>query len=178
MSEDFQSLSSTGMKYFQKKQYPLAADYFTRAAEAAKENQRDLDEAEIRNNLSVTYLMTGNAQQAYDAAVGTDKVFAAHDDLKRQAMALGNIAQALEELKDYSQSLSVYDEAIDLLKGQNLNDIRSMLFRRKAIVQGKAGETYQAVASLDSSIDTKPSQGFKEKFLKQFLDRLFLRKKV
>lgn len=178
MSEDYQSLSSAGMKYFHKKNYTLAADYFSRAAEAAKEIQQETDEAEIRNNLSVTYLMSGNARQAYEAALGTDRVFAAHNDLKRQAMALGNIAQALEELKDYPQALIVYDEALVLLKGQNLNDIRSTLFRRKAIVQGKAGDTYQAVASLDSSIDAKPGQDIKDKFLKQFLDRLFLRKKA
>ncbi len=178
MSEDYQSLSSSGMKYFHKKEYALAADYFSRAAVSAKENQQDTDEAEIRNNLSVTYLMSGDARQAYETALGTDKVFAAHNDIKRQAMALGNIAQALEEMKEYTQAVDVYDEAIALLKGQNFNDIRSMLFRRKAIVQGKAGDTYQAVASLDSSIDAKPSQGLKDKFFKQFLDRLFLRKKA
>jgi tetratricopeptide (TPR) repeat protein len=178
MSEDYQALSSTGMKYFHKKEYVLAADYFSRAAEGAKASQQDVDEAEIRNNLSVTHLMAGNAHEAYEAALGTDKVFSAHEDFKRQAMALGNIAQALEELKDYPQALSVYDEAIALLKGRNFNEIRSVLLRRKSAVQRKMGDTYQAVASLDTSIDEKPRQNLNDRFLKQFLDRIFLRKKA
>ena len=35
MSEDYQSLSQTGMKHFQKKDYSLAADFFSRAADLA-----------------------------------------------------------------------------------------------------------------------------------------------
>jgi tetratricopeptide (TPR) repeat protein len=177
MSEDYQSLSSTGMKYYHKKDYALAADYFSRAAEGAKESQQTEDEAEILNNLSVAHLKAGKPQEAYDAALGTDKVFAEHNDIKRQAMAMGNIAGALEDLKEYSQAMEIYNQALELLKGKEFNDIRSALFRRKSEVQRKMGNNYQAVAALDSSLDEKPSRNLNDKFLKRIMDSFFMRKK-
>ena len=177
MSEDYQSLSQTGMKHFQKKEYSLAADFFSHAADLAHAEQRDVDEAEQRNNLSVTMLFAGNAQQAYEAALGTDQVFLAHNDIKRQAMALGNTAQALEELKDFPRALEFYDQAIDLLKGENQGEIRSMLLRRKAMLQAKTKDIYQGVATFDTSLEERPNHGIKEKFLQKAFDKLFMRKK-
>ena len=178
MSEDFQSLTSTGMKYFQAKKYSLAADSFSRAIDGAHEAGQQTEEAELRNNLSVTLLMLGQAKQAFEAAQGTDKVFEAHGDVKRQAMALGNMAQALEEQKDYAQALALYDQAIELLKGKEYQEIRAMLLRRKALVQGRTGDVYQAVASMDTSIAEKPRLDVKEKLFQKILDKLFLRKKA
>jgi tetratricopeptide (TPR) repeat protein len=178
MSEDYQSLSQTGMKHYQKKEYSLAADYFSRAADLAHAEQQEFDEAEQRNNLSVALLFAGNAQQAYEAAFGTDQVFLAHKDIKRQAMALGNTAQALEELKEYPRALEFYDQAIELLKGENQGEIRSMLLRRKALLQAKTKDIYQGVATFDSSLDERPDHGVKEKFLQKAFDKLFMRKKA
>jgi len=176
MTEELQSLSQTGMKHFQKKEYTLAADYFSRAAEVAHNQQQELDEAEQKNNLSVALLFSGNFQQAYDAAVGTDAVFLAHSDIKRQAMAIGNTAQALEELKKYPEALKLYEQATDLLKGQNQGEIRSMLLHRKAALQAKTGDTLQSAATFSASIDEKPRLGVKEKVLKKVFDKIFRNK--
>ncbi len=178
MSEDYQSLSQTGMKHFQKKDYSLSADFFSRAADLAHAEHQDVDEAEQRNNLSVAMLFAGNAQQAYEAALGTDQVFLAHKDIKRQAMALGNTAQALEELKDFPRALEFYDQAIDVLKGENQGEIRSMLLKRKAMLQAKTKDIYQGVATFDTSLDERPNRGIKEKFLQKAFDKLFMRKKA
>jgi len=173
MSEDFESLTQTGMKHFQKKEYTLAADYFSRAAEVARSQGQELDEAEQKNNLSVSLLFGGNARQAYEAAAGTADVFQAHNDKKRQAMALGNAAQALEGLKDYPKAAELYGQATDLLKGENQGEIRSMLLHRKAGVEAKLGETFSSAASLAASIDEKPKPGMKDKLLKKVFDKIF-----
>ena len=90
---------------------------------------------------------------------------------------MGNIAGALEDLKDYPRALEIYNQALDLLKGQNFNDIRSAIFRRKSEVQRNMGNNYQAVAALDSSLDEKPSRNLNDKFLKGILNRFFMRSK-
>lgn len=178
MDEDYHALASTGMKHFHKKKYSLAADFFSRAVDGAHEAQNDLDEAKLRNNLSVSYLMDGQAQLALEAVRETDKVFETHNDLKRQAMALGNTGQALEELKEYSQALECYDQAIAILKGKEFHDVRSVLLRRKAMVQGKTGDVYQAVASMDTSKMEITNPDLKDKVFKKILDRIFNRKKA
>ncbi len=175
MSEELHSLSQTGMKHFNKKQYTLAADFFSKAVDLAHSEQLDLDEAEQKNNLSVALLFAGNARQAYEAAAGTDQVFQAHNDIKRQAMALGNAAQALEELKKYPEALKLYGQATDLLKGQNEGETRSMLLHRKANLQAKTGEAFQGAATLSAAIDEKPRPDLKEKILQKAFNKIFKR---
>ena len=97
---DPKTLNEQGKEAFQSGQLEAAVDSFRVAAEAYASAHDDPNAAESKNNLSVALLQSGEAQEFLDAAVGTDAIFAKAGDLKRQGMALGNQAAALEALKD------------------------------------------------------------------------------
>ena len=98
MTTDPKTLVDQGKQAFANKKYDEAASSFSEAASAYEALDDPLNAAEMKNNLSVALLQAGKAQEAYDAAAGTDEVFAQAGDLKRQAMAFGNQAAALDEL--------------------------------------------------------------------------------
>jgi tetratricopeptide (TPR) repeat protein len=101
-----QSLVEDGKTAFQAKQWQRAADSFRAAAQAYAGAGDDLNCAEMKNNLSVTLLQAGRAGEALEAALGTETVFGKANDLKRQGMALGNQAAALEALKRPEEALT------------------------------------------------------------------------
>ena len=64
--------------------------------------------AEMSNNESVALLQAGQPGRALEAARGTDALFASASDPKRQAMALGNQAAALDALGRSDEALETY----------------------------------------------------------------------
>jgi hypothetical protein len=68
----------------------------------------------MMNNLSVALLKLGRGQAALDAALGTEQVFAGAHDLRREGMAYGNQAAALEALKRWDDALAAYDRSAQL----------------------------------------------------------------
>src|SRR5512140_1642332 len=92
-------LAERGKRAFADKKFEEAAEYFKQAAEGFTQGRAGTLAAEMKNNLSVALLQAGSAQEALDAVLGTDEIFAGANDIKRQAMALGNQAAALEALK-------------------------------------------------------------------------------
>src|SRR6266545_3235852 len=115
-------LAEEGRRAFEKKQFDLAADFFRQAAEVYTLSGAGLLAAEMNNNLSVSLLQAGNPQDALKAALGTDQVFAAANDLNRQAMALGNQAAALEALKRYKEAMVMKSAAALKLKTGKITD--------------------------------------------------------
>ena len=73
----------------------LSADLYAREADACKANG-ELQAAENLNNCSVAFLQAGKAEAAYQAVADTPQFSKNAGDIRRQAMALGNRAAALE----------------------------------------------------------------------------------
>src|SRR5512140_2944108 len=92
-------LSEDGKQAFQAGEYEPAAQKFEAAADGYASLNDKVNAAEMKNNLSVTLLKLGRCQAALDAVLGTDQVFARASDVRREGMAWGNQAAALEELK-------------------------------------------------------------------------------
>ena len=109
-----QELARAGEEAYRNEDYAAAAERFA-AAEAAYRAQGDLlMAAEMANNRSVALLQAGDAQGAYEAVAPTVEFFAQRGDRRRQALALGNRAAALEALgrlkdaeKDYLASEAI-----------------------------------------------------------------------
>lgn len=72
--------------------------------------------------MSVALLQAGRAQEALNAALGTDQDTGQAKDIKRQGMAVGNQAAALD-------GLNRYDEAI-----QHSNDLLNYLRKRGKVI--------------------------------------------
>lgn len=154
-------------------QYATAADLYLQAAAAADLAGDSLTAAEMRNNCSVARLQAGDAAGALEVVEGTDTVFAEAGDLRRQAMALGNCATALDELKETARAETRYIAAIDLFERCGETEMRALLLKRLSALQMRSGRQVQAMASMQSALDGEVKLTTREKLLKRLLGKVF-----
>ncbi|MCQ3937169.1 MAG: hypothetical protein DPW18_08995 [Chloroflexi bacterium] len=162
-------LDAEGKRAFENKNFSEAAEYFRRAAEGYALGRNGLLAAEMQNNLSVALLQAGSPQEALEAALGTDETFAGANDLKRQAMALGNQAAALEALNRYEEALEKYERSAELFGQIDEGDLRAMVMKSAAAIKLKTGKITESAFKMMGSLDVKKNPGFFERILKFFL---------
>ena len=172
MNTDLQKLSEQGKKAFSSKKFDWAASLFSEAASAYEAIGDAPNAAEMKNNLSVALLQAGKAQAAYDAAAGTDETFAQAGDLKRQAMAFGNQAAALEVLKKLDEALEAYDKSAALFAEVGEGEMRSMVLQSAAAIKVKRGKLIDSAFSMIGSVESTPKPNWIQKILKFFIRRL------
>jgi tetratricopeptide (TPR) repeat protein len=171
MTVDPQQLAEQGKQAFAAKKFDQAVTAFTEAASVYEEQEDALNAAEMKNNLSVALLQTGKAQAAYDAAAGTDKIFAQAGDLKRQAMVFGNLAAALEALKKPDEALKAYERSAALFAEVGESEMRSMVLQSAAAIKLKRGKVMDSAFSMIGSVESTKKPNLLQRFLK-FLLRL------
>jgi tetratricopeptide (TPR) repeat protein len=169
MTTEPQQLAEQGKQAFAAKQFDQAASFFTEAASAYEALDDTLNAAEMKNNLSVALLQAGNAQAAYDAAAGTDEIFAQADDLKRQAMAYGNQAAALEALKKLDQALEAYEKSAALFADAGETEMRSMVLQSAATIELRRGKVTDSALSMIGSVESTKKPNLLQRFLKLIL---------
>ena len=169
MTSKPQQLAEQGKQAFAAKQFDQAASFFTEAASAYEALDDPLNAAEMKNNLSVALLQAGNAQAAYDAAAGTDEIFAQADDLKRQAMAYGNQAAALEALKKFDQALEAYEKSAALFADAGETEMRSMVLQSAATIELRRGKVTDSALSMIGSVESTKKPNLLQRFLKLIL---------
>lgn len=162
-------LESQGKRAFAEQRYHEAAELFRRAAEGYALARAGLHAAEMKNNMSVALLQAGKPQEALEAAQGTERVFEEANDKKRQAMALGNQAAALDELKRYDEALEKYELAAELFRQAGEGDLRAMVMKSAAAVKLKTGKVAESAFKMIGSLDAKETPGLFERFLKFLL---------
>lgn len=162
-------LEAQGKRAYQNKKYNEAADLFRQAAEGYALESAGLMAAEMQNNISVTLLQAGKPQESLVAALGTDQIFEGAKDIKRQAMALGNQAAALEALYQYDEAIEKYELSAELFKQVNEGDLRSMVMKSAAAIKLKTGKLTESAFKMMGSLDAKQTTGFFERILKFFL---------
>ncbi|MCZ2126759.1 MAG: hypothetical protein LC099_03175 [Anaerolineales bacterium] len=162
-------LDEQGKRAFAQKNFSEAADYFRQAAEAYAQSASALDAAESKNNLSVALLQMDRAQEALDAALGTDQTFAAAGDVKRQAMAFGNQAAALEGLKRGDEALQLYERSADLFGSINEGDLRAMVIKSAAALKLKSGKVTDAAFKMMGSVEAKKNPSLFDRIVKFFM---------
>jgi len=171
MTIEPQQLVEQGKQAFAAKQYDRAASAFSEAATAYEAQDDVLNAAEAKNNLSVALLQAGKAQEAYQAAAGTDEVFAQAGDIKRQAMAFGNQAAALEALKKLDQALEAYERSAALFDEAGEGEMRSMVLQSAAAIKLKSGKMVDSALSMIGSVESTKKPNLLQRFLR-FLLRL------
>ncbi len=156
-------------KAYENKEYRQAAELFQNVAEQQISLGDPLMEAEMKNNCSVAWLQAGEPQKSLAVVLGTDQVFAEANDPRRQAMALGNQAAALEALGSLSEAMDKYQTAADIFKDIHEEDLRAYVLKNLSALQLRTGDQLQAIASMHTALENKKKLGLKEKFLKKFL---------
>lgn len=172
MDEKVSSLSEKAFAAYRKKDFTTASEFFTECIRLLDEQQNTLAAAEMRNNLSVVLLELKNAPESLKMVEGTDLVFAAAGDIKRQAMALGNIGTAQQALGLLPEALASFEQSAELFKQTNEKEMRSITLKKIADLQLKTGKQFQAMASLDASYDQSEKKSLKERILQGFLGTL------
>jgi len=162
-------LAEQGKLAFRKKNFDEAAELFSQAAEGYTLDRAGLMAAEMKNNLSVALLQAGKAQESLAAALDTDQVFADIKDIKRQGMALGNQAAALEALNRYDDAIEKYDQAAELFAQAGEGDLRALVMKSSAAIKLKTGRVTDSAFKMMGSLEAKDNPSLFERILKFFL---------
>ena len=151
------TLAEQGKQEYGKGKFIVAADLFSQAAQAYETAQDVLNAAEMKNNQSVALLQAGKAKEALQATDGTEAIFEQANDLKRQGIAIGNRAAALEGLKKWDEALTEYDRAAKILEQAGEGDMHSVVRKAAANLNLKRGRI------TDSQMDVYDSLRLVEK---------------
>ncbi len=162
-------IAEQGKKAFENKKFDEAAELFLQAANGFTSGRSGIMAAEMMNNRSVALLQAGNPQAALVAAQDTDQVFAGANDLKRQGMALGNQAAALEGLNRYDEAIAAYERSAELFAQAGEGDLRSMVMKSAAAIKLKTGKITESAFKMIGSLDVKENPSIFERILKFFL---------
>jgi tetratricopeptide (TPR) repeat protein len=164
-----QQQSAQGMAHFRSGNYEAAQRDFTMAAAGYTAAGDMLSAAEMGNNLSLVYLKLSKPELAWQAVAGTDAIFSAAGDTRRQALALGNQASVLEALKKPDQALAKYETCEELLKNIGDEENRVSVLEAKSQLQLRMGRQLEAMTSMQIALDHKPKLSLKERLLGKLL---------
>jgi tetratricopeptide (TPR) repeat protein len=145
-------LAEQGKQEYQKANYPSAANLFLQAAQAYQSANDALNAAEMKNNQSVALLQAGKAREALQATEGTEEIFARANDLKRQGIAVGNRAAALEGLKQWADALTEYDRAASIFEQAGEGDMHSLVRKSAANIHIKRGHMHDTQMDIYDSL--------------------------
>lgn len=155
---------------YQEGDFEKAAKFFGEAAEALTSQGAEIDSAEMRNNQSVALLQSGNPQGALDAVFGTEKIFAAKGDVRRQGLAAGNEASALDALNRYDEAIKRYRECADLLEKAGEDQMRATVLQSQSWLYIRRGKLFEALFAMNDGL-----RGVKQPTLKQKILRAILK---
>ncbi len=162
-------LEEQGKRAYGEGQYAEAARLFAQAADEYTRGGDALRAAESKNNQSVALLQNDQSQQAFEAANGTDKIFEAAGDVKRQAIALSNQAAALDALKRPNEALPLYERAATLFADINEGDMRSMVLKSIAAIRLKQGKLNDTAMDMLGSLNATQKPNLFQRILRFFL---------
>ncbi|HEX8992161.1 MAG TPA: hypothetical protein VF784_10840, partial [Anaerolineales bacterium] len=100
---------------------------------------------------------------------GTEQVFAGGGDLKREAMAIGNQAAALEALKRWDEALVAYDRSAQLFSEAGEGDLRAMVLKSAAAIKLRRGKVADSAFKMIGSLDAKDKPSLFERLLRSVL---------
>ena len=163
-------LTKEAKSAYQKKDFATAARLYEAARQGYLSENNPLMTAEIANNLSVSLLQGGENMAALQAVEGTEEIFRQARDFKREAIALGNLAAALEALNRLDEAEQRYWQAANIFKELGENELRLPLMQSISRIQLRSGRQLQAVASMYSGIENIKSPTRTQKLLKRLLE--------
>lgn len=148
-----------------------AVKAFEAAAEEYTEAGNPVLSAEMRNNACVAYLqMESESERALRLVEGTPETFAAAGEVRRQALALGNLGAALESLERFDEALEAYQASSDLLKQLGEDNLRVDVAHTISSLQMRSGRQLQALATMKNGLDDLAKPNVRQRFLKRLLN--------
>lgn len=168
-SQSLEQQAETAKSIFQQGNFAQAAGEFDRLARLYSDQGDPLMAAEMRNNQSVSLLQAGQAAAALEVVLDTDKIFAQAGDLRRQGLAHGNQAAALEALGRIDEAALGYDQAADLLEKAGERDLRAMVLKSRAALDLKRGKVTDSAYNMMGHLASLEKPSLFQRFLKFLL---------
>ncbi|OGO13745.1 MAG: hypothetical protein A2Y53_03185 [Chloroflexi bacterium RBG_16_47_49] len=165
-----QQLADEGQADYKKGDYLSAARLFRAAADGFSSAGDELCAAEMANNCSVAYLKAGEAKSALEAASGTDLIFSSKGDIKRQAMAVGNQAAALEKLNQLDEAIIAYEKSAELLNNAGEYELRAYVCQSISNLQLRRGRYLEAYATMRAGVLGVKQPNLTQRMLKTLMD--------
>jgi tetratricopeptide (TPR) repeat protein len=163
-------LDRLGKSAFQQGKYSDAAGYFQAASRGYQAFGDLLSAAETANNTSVALLKAGDYQAALDVVEGTDTVFESAGDVRKQAMAIGNYAAALESLHRTDEAVLMYEKADGLFKDIGEHELRAPILQSLSNLQFKSGRSFEGLANLNAGFEEGGKTSLRRRLLKAITD--------
>ena len=164
-----EQLVAEGKDAYSRGDFLAAARSFTAASESYLAAGEALKAAEIANNASVAYLKAGDTQASLQAVEGTPQIFAEAKDLRRQGMALGNQAAALEANNRLDEAADLYQLSADVLKQAGEDQLRANVLQSLSALQLRTGRQLEALASMSAGLEDIKHPNPKQSLLKRLL---------
>jgi tetratricopeptide (TPR) repeat protein len=162
-------LGEEGLAAYQQKDFRAAAQAYQASALAYRVAGDALMAAEMANNCSVAWLQAAQPQEALTAVEGTELIFAAAGDLKRQAVSIGNQAAALEALQRLDEAIASYTRSAELLKQAGEGELRAYVLQSISKIQFRTGRQLEALASMQAGIEGINHPNLRQRLLKRLL---------
>jgi tetratricopeptide (TPR) repeat protein len=170
---DSQQLAQEGQAEYEKGNYRSAADLFKAAADGFSSTGDELSTAEMANNRSVALLRAGEARSALDSCFGTELIFERAGDTKRQAMAVGNQAAALEKLGRLEEAIQAYEKSAQLFAKVDEFELRAYICQSISELKLKQGHYLEAYAVMRAGVMEVNPTNLTQKLLKSLMDLPF-----
>ncbi len=161
-----QQLADEGQAAYRNNQFLSAAKFYQAAAEGFKASGDEINAAEMANDCSVAYLKGGEAAHALEAAQGTEETFAAAGNIKQQAIAIGNQAAALKDLKRVDDALGAYQKSAELLKQAGETELRAYVMQSISSLQLRQRKYLEAYATMRAGIEGVKKPNLRQRVLK------------
>jgi hypothetical protein len=166
MSEmDPKALAADAVRAYQEGNFENAARLFGEAASAFSAAENALEAAEMKNNQSVAFLQARNAKAAFEAARGTASVFANAMDARREGMAFGNEAAALQALARANEAYETFRLAAEAFQRAGEDQLRAAVMQAMAGIELKQGKFMQALLTMQLGLAGVKQPTFKQKVL-------------
>ena len=168
-NQDPKTLAANATKVYQEGDFDNAARLFGEAASAFQAENNALDAAEMKNNQSVAFIQSGDAQASYEAAHGTAEIFLAAGDLRRTGMARSNEATALEASGRLDEAVQLYRQAADDLDKAGEDQLRASVMQAVAGIQLRKGKIMEALLAMHIGLSGVKQPTLKQKILRSML---------
>jgi tetratricopeptide (TPR) repeat protein len=164
-----QSLAEEAERVYQEGDFESAARLYGEAASTFQALGSTLDSAEMKNNQSVSFLQAGNPQSALDAVTGTADIFANAKDLRRQGIALANVATPLQSLGRLDEAVEGYLQASVVFKQAGEDQLYATVMQAVAGIHLRRGKIFEALSAQRAGLADLKNPSFTQKIMRGLL---------
>lgn len=165
-----EKLSQDALDAYQLGAYEDAVQGFQGAKRDFLARGDEINAAEAANNLSVVLLKMDRTREALEAVKGTPEIFQRAGNSQMEAMALGNLAAALEATGEVKQAEECYIQALTRLDESDDKETRSYILQALSTLQLRGGKPFDALTSMQGALDSQPRLSWRDRVLRRLFD--------